>query len=367
MINVAQMARINKIVTRALAPEPSGEVNNAISALQKIFRENNLKAVDFELVPTGSHLDCEHQDNAATASLRTQIADLTMRLNAAHREIGTLKAARTYGFAEQRVHADLSGAGNAKAKYERDAARRESAKLRKVLANSTIKLNEANRAKSEADVLRARLAKLEATLDQTNAELIKVIRAKAEAEVRADKACRERDDLRAALEKTTAELHEADQAKVEVEAKADAMRRKHEELQAAFDETRTKVREAQQDADALCNATVSNGPSDAAATVVDTQTGSVHEPKHLAEGAEGPAGSHHSDKTAATRQKGWNPNFSAKAVEIYWRTVRAIDVDLAAGPITKPQASRRKAAAHRNYKAGAKPVDRTRTARSSAA
>ena len=56
-VNVAQMARINKIAMRALAPEPSGEVNNAISALQKIFKESKLKAVDFELVLAGSHLN----------------------------------------------------------------------------------------------------------------------------------------------------------------------------------------------------------------------------------------------------------------------------------------------------------------------
>ena len=345
-ISVDQVAKINKIAARIFAPEPSGEVNNAISALHSIFRKNNLKGVDFELVPVGSQLNREHQDDAATASLWTQIADLTMRLNAAHREIDTLKAPRTYGFAEQRVHADLRDAGNAKAKAERDAARRDSAKLRKVLANSTIKLKEANRAKSEADGLRARLAKLEATLEQTNAELIEVIRGQAEAEVRADNACRERDSLRQALEKVTVELHEANQAKAEAEIGAAAVRRECAELRELLEQTKADVREAHGATGALHDTMTANGPTESADAPTDTSVDGVETEEDRSEAV--------SNEAATERWYGWRRNLGSKAVDLHWLTVQAIDADLAAGRITTRQASGRKAAALRSYKAGAK-------------
>ena len=207
-----------------------------------------------------------------------------------------------------------------------------SAKLRKVLVNSTIKLDEADRAKSEADVLRARLAKLEATLDQTSGELIEAIRAQAEAEAGADAVRGERDELRATVETITDEL-----------------------------------REAHRVADVRRDAAANNGPAEVADAVTATPTGSAERKDHRPEVAEGPTDSSHSGKAAAKRQKGWNPNFSAKAVELYWHTVQTVDADLAAGRITTRQAAGRKATARCRYNAGAKPVNCAGTARVSAA
>jgi len=323
------MARINKIAMRALAPEPSGEVNNAISALQKIFKESKLKAVDFELVLAGSHLDREAETNADMENFRSQVADLTNRLKAAQSEIARLSAIRTCGFPEQRAQAHV---GNiSKANAERDAARRESAKLRKVLANSTIKLDEAERAKSEAEVLRARLAKLEATLAKTMAESDEANRARDEADARADAARRENDKLRAALQEATAEL-----------------------------------REAQRVADVRRDAAANNGRVDAAGAATDNPTSGVEAHEHHAETVENPTCTHPSDDVASDRQQGWNPRFDAKAVGLYWRAVHAINADLETGLITKKQASGRKASALRDYKSRATLGSRARNARRAA-
>jgi DNA repair exonuclease SbcCD ATPase subunit len=174
--NATQMKRINKIAMMALAPEWNGEVENAVSALRKIFNKSNLKATDLEIVPAGSHLDGGSHNNAAMESLQSDIADLMNRLNAAHCEIANLRAARTYGFPDQRVQADSRDASNAKA---------------------------------EANALRAKVAKLEATLAKTMAESDESNRAREEADARADAARRENDELRAALQEATAELREA--------------------------------------------------------------------------------------------------------------------------------------------------------------
>ena len=174
--NATQMKRINQIAMIALSPDWNGEVKNAVSALQKIFNQGSLKATDLEIVPAGSQRGGGVHNNAATESLQNQIADLMNRLHAAHCEIANLKAARTYGFPDQRVQADLRDASNAKA--ERDTARRQSAKLRTILAKTEAKLDAANRVRDEA-------------------------------QARADAARRENDELRAALQEATAELREA--------------------------------------------------------------------------------------------------------------------------------------------------------------
>jgi hypothetical protein len=228
----------------------------------------------------------------------SDIADLMNRLNAAHCEIANLRAARTYGFPDQRVQADSRDASNAKA---------------------------------EANALRAKVAKLEATLAKTMAESDESNRARDEADARADAARRENDELRAALQEATAEL-----------------------------------REAHRVADVRRDATTGNGPAEVADAVTDHPTGSVEAEGHRPEAAEGLADSDAFDKIAAEEQSGWNPNFDQKAVGLYWRTVQAINADLAAGRITTRQASGRKAAAHRSYKVGAKLGSRARNARRAA-
>jgi hypothetical protein len=296
--NATQMKRINQIAMIALSPDWNGEVKNAVSALQKIFNQGSLKATDLEIVPAGSQRGGGAHNNAATESLQSQIVDLMNRLHAAHCEIANLKAARTYGFPDQRVQADLRDASNAKA--ERDTARRQSAKLRTILAKTEAKLDAANRVRDEA-------------------------------QARADAARRENDELRAALQEATAEL-----------------------------------REAHRVADVCRDATTGNGPAEVADAVTVTPTGRAEAERHRPEAAEGLADSGPFNEIAAEEQNAWNTRFNKKAVGLYWRTVRDINADLAAGLITKKQASGRKASALRNYNSGAKLGNRARTARKAA-
>jgi len=186
-------------------------------------------------------------------------------------------------------------------------------------------------AQAEADAVRRKLEEVQATLKQTEAELRKANHAKAEAEAKADAAGRDRDEMQATLEKVTAELREANSV-----------------------------------ADDLRYAIVGNGPAEVADAVTVTPTGRAEAEGYCPEAAEGRASSDPSDETGAEEQNGWNPRFNKKVVGLYWCTVTGINADLAAGRITTRQASRRKAAAHRSYKAGAKLDSRARNARRAA-
>ena len=213
------------------------------------------------------------------------------------------------------------------ARAETDTVRRERDELRAKLKTRVA----AKPAKAEADTLRAKIAKLETTLAKTMAESDEANRARDEADARADAARRENDALRASLQVTTAEL-----------------------------------REAHRVADVRRDATTGNGPAEVADAVTDHPTGSVETEGHHPKAAEGLADSNAFDKIAAEEQNGWNPNFNKKAVGLYWCTVTGINADLAAGRITTRQASRRKAAAHRSYRAGAKLDSRVHNARRAA-
>jgi hypothetical protein len=175
--NATEMQRINTVVWKAMGSDSKNESTSALLGLKKIFKKTGRKATDFEIVPAGSCLgDASLNDTAAMEGWTREFDNLTNKLNAARHELAALKAAGTYGFPDQRVQADLRDASNAKA--ERDAARRQSAKLRTILAKTEAKLDAANRVRDEA-------------------------------QARADAARRENDELRAALQEATAELREA--------------------------------------------------------------------------------------------------------------------------------------------------------------
>jgi regulator of replication initiation timing len=212
--------------------------------------------------------------------------------------------------------------------------------------------------RAEADALRRERDELRAKLGSR----IEVKPAKA----RADAKERELAELRTTLGKTTTELDAANCARDEAEVGADAVRRENDELRAALQETTAELHEARRVADVLRDAAANNGPAEVAETVADHPTDSAGAEEDHPETAESSADTDPSNETAAGRQQGWKPNFDAKAVGIYWRTVTGINADLAAGLITTRQASGRKAAAFRSYKVGVKPVRRARMAKRAA-
>jgi archaellum component FlaC len=314
---VTEMQRINAVVWKAMGSDWKDETTSALLGLKRIFRKSGRRATDFEIVPVGLCTgSASSTEAAAMEDLQRAYEHMTNKYTEVRSELSALRAEKNCGFSN-------------------------------------------HLAQAEADAVRRQLEEVKATLRQTSAELHKAAGVKTKFEAEANAARRERDELRAALEKIKAELHEANQAKAEAEIGAAAVRRECAELRELLEQAKADVREAHGATGALHDTMAANGPTEAADAPTDTSADGVETEEDCSEAV--------SNEAATEKWYGWRRNLGSKAVDLHWFTVQAIDADLAAGRITKRQASGRKAAALRSYNTATKLGSRARTPTGTAA